>query len=62
MRKYTALFFILVCALELVGCNTKSMNYIIENKPSVTGVVEEVYNDYVIISRGRVTTLAYESE
>ena len=49
MRKYTALFFVLVCVLELVGCNTQNMNYIIENKPSVTGVVEEVYNDYVIM-------------
>ena len=25
------------------------MNYIIENKPSVIGVVEEVHNDYVIM-------------
>ena len=25
------------------------MNYIIENKPSVTGIVEEVHNDYIIM-------------
>ena len=33
----------------LGGCNTKSMNYIIVKKPSVTGIVEEVHNDYVIM-------------
>ena len=49
MKKLTALVLALVCVLGLVGCNTKSMNYIIENKPSVIGVVEEVHNDYVIM-------------
>ena len=39
----------LVCVLGLMGCNTKSMNYIIENKPSVTGIVEEVHDDYIIM-------------
>ena len=49
MKKLIALVLVLVCILALVGCNTKSMNYIIENKPSVIGVVEEVHNDYVIM-------------
>lgn len=49
MRKCIALFFALVCVLGMVGCNTKSMNYIVENKPSVMGIVEDVYNDYVIM-------------
>ena len=49
MKKLIALGLALVCVLGLVGCNTKSMNYIIENKPSVIGVVEEVHNDYVIM-------------
>lgn len=49
MKKYIALVLALVCVLGLVGCNTKSMNYIIENKPSVIGVVKEVHNDYVIM-------------
>lgn len=39
----------LACLLGLVGCNRKSMDYIIANKPSVTGIVEEVYDDYVIM-------------
>lgn len=43
MKKLIALVLTLVCVLGLVGCNTKSMDYIIENKPSVTGIVQEVF-------------------
>ena len=49
MKKLIALVLTLVCVLGLVGCNTKSMDYIIENKPSVTGMVEEVHDDYIIV-------------
>ena len=49
MKKLTALVLAVACALSLVGCNTKSMNYIVENRPSVTGTVEEVYSDYIIM-------------
>ena len=49
MKKLIALVLALVCVFGLGGCNTKSMNYIIENKPSVTGIVEEVHDDYVIM-------------
>ena len=49
IKKLMALILIWAGVLGLVGCNTKSMNYIIENKPSVIGVVEEVHNDYVIM-------------
>ena len=49
MKKYIALVLALVCVLGLVGCNTKSMNYIIENKPSVVGVVEEVHDNYIVM-------------
>lgn len=49
MRKYIALVLALVCALGLVGCGTMSIDSVIENKPSVTGIVEEVHNDYVIM-------------
>lgn len=49
MKKFIALVLALLCVIGMVGCNTKSMNYIIENKPSVTGVVEEVHDDYIIM-------------
>ena len=41
--------FMLILYLLVVGCSNKSMNYIIQNKPSVTGIVEEVHDDYVIL-------------
>ena len=47
MKKVILFLVILTCVLT--GCNKKSMNYIIENKPSVTGIVEEVYDDFVIM-------------
>lgn len=49
MKKLISLVLTVVCVLGLVGCNTKSMNYIIANKPSVTGIVEEVHDDYIIV-------------
>lgn len=49
MKRLITLFLSVVLILSLVGCDTKSMNYIIEHKPSVVGVVEEVHDDYVIM-------------
>ena len=49
MKKLIALILSLTFVLALAGCSTKSMNYIIENKPSVTGIVEEVHSDYIIM-------------
>ena len=51
MKKKSAfvLAAVLVCVLALTGCNNKSMNYIIEHKPSVTGIVKEVHDDFVIL-------------
>lgn len=50
MKKYIAFGLALVCVLGLVGCNNRSMNYIIENEPNITGLVEEVHDNYIIIS------------
>lgn len=49
MKKLLTFMMLIICVFGLTGCNTKSMNYIIENKPSVTGIVEKVYDDYIII-------------
>ena len=49
MKKLMALALTLICALELVGCNNRSMNYIIENESSVTGTVEEVHENSITI-------------
>ena len=45
----TLIVLTLACLLGLAGCNRKSMDYIIANRPSVTGIVEEVHDDYVIM-------------
>ena len=49
MKKLISFLLILICILSLTGCDTKSMNYIIENKASVTGIVQEVHDKYVIM-------------
>lgn len=49
MKKYIALVLTAVCVLCLFGCNSNSMDYIIANKPSVTGIVQEVHSDYIIM-------------
>ena len=49
MKRFIALILSLTFVLVLAGCNNRSMNYIIENEPSVVGVVEEVHDDYVIM-------------
>ena len=50
MKRWTALFLTLVCILGLAGCDNRTMNYIIENEPSITGTVEEVRDNAIIIN------------
>lgn len=50
MKKLIALVLTLIYVSGLVGCNNKSMNYIIENEPSVTGIVEKVHDNSIIIN------------
>ena len=40
---------LLICMLGLVGCNNRSMNYIIANEPNITGVVKEANEQSVLI-------------
>lgn len=49
MQKFIAIILSLSIVFAVAGCNNKSMNYIIENKPSITGVVEEVNDNYMVI-------------
>lgn len=49
MQKLISFVLALVCVIGLVGCNKRSMNYIIENEPSITGLVEEIYDDSIVI-------------
>lgn len=49
MRKLIALVLALVCALGMVGCNNRSMNFIISNEPSITGIVNETNENAILI-------------
>lgn len=49
MKKLMTLALSIMFVLTLVGCNNRSLNYIIANEPSVTGIVEEVHDGYVIM-------------
>ena len=49
MRKFASMLLLLLFFLSLVGCGKETMNDIISGKPSVTGTVEEVYENSVIL-------------
>ena len=48
--KWRTIFIsVLVFALGLAGCSKRTMDYIMENEPSVAGIVEEAQDSYLII-------------
>jgi len=49
MKKLIALVLALVCVLSLVGCNNRSLNYIIENEPSIMGIVKDTNDNSILI-------------
>lgn len=49
MKKMIALLLALVCVLGMVGCNNRSINYIISNEPSITGIVKETNDNSILI-------------
>lgn len=48
MKKWMALVLAAVCLMSIAGCG-RTMDYIIANEPSVTGIVEEVHDKYILI-------------
>ncbi|MBR5559639.1 MAG: DUF3221 domain-containing protein [Oscillospiraceae bacterium] len=52
MRKHNivlaGMVFLLICGLVLAGCG-RTMNSIIKNEPSVTGIVKEIYTNSILI-------------
>ena len=45
MKKLVALVLLVICVMTLMGCNNRSMNYIIQNEPNITGMVKTITND-----------------
>ena len=48
-EKIIAFVLALIFVLGLVGCNNRSMNYIISNEPSITGIVKETNENAILI-------------
>lgn len=49
MKKYLLIVLSMICVLGLVGCNNKSLNYIISNEPSITGSIKEVNERSILL-------------
>jgi hypothetical protein len=49
MKRALALLLALVCLLTLAGCDRRSMNYIIQNEPSIWGVVKDIGDRAILI-------------
>ena len=49
MKKLIALVLAVIYVLGLVGCNNRSMNSIISNEPSITGIVKETNENAILI-------------
>lgn len=48
MKKLIALVLAVACILNFAGC-VRSMNYIISNEPSMSGIVRKITNDSVLM-------------
>lgn len=49
MKRIISFVILLLLCFVLCGCNNRSMNYIIENEPSITGVVKETEDNTILI-------------
>ena len=49
MKKALALLLALVCLLTLAGCDRRSMNYIIQNEPSIQGIVTDTADNAILL-------------
>ena len=49
MKKLIGILFSLLLVLSFSACDKQSMNYIIQNKPSVTGIVKDTGEKAILI-------------
>ena len=49
MKKTIALLLALICLLTLAGCGPRSMNDIIQNEPSILGIVRDTGDRAILI-------------
>ena len=49
MKKFIMLIIALTCIIFLAGCNNKSMDYLIENELSITGIVNDTNENFILL-------------
>lgn len=49
MKRRVAIVLASIYVICLIGCNNRSINYIIENEPNITGFVKEVNDNSILI-------------
>ena len=49
MKKWIHVILSIICLLSLVGCNNRSLNYIISNEPSMIGIVKETRATSILV-------------
>lgn len=54
MRKTIALLLALICLLTLAGCGPRSMNDIIQNEPSIRGLVKDIGDQVAVYFDGNI--------
>lgn len=50
MKKWTVFLLAMICILALSGCGSRSMNDIIQNEPSITGIVTTITEDTFLMN------------
>lgn len=50
MKKLLAWILTLACVWVLTGCCNRSMDYIIQHEPNISGIVKEARDDSILIS------------
>ena len=49
MKKFLAVFLVLVSVIGMTGCQKRNLNYIVKHEDHITGIVREVYDKYILI-------------
>ena len=49
MKRFVAMLLVMACVVAFGGCGNRSMNDIIVNEPSITGIVKDVGENAILI-------------
>ena len=49
MKRFVAMLLVMACVAGFAGCSIRSMNHIIANEPSITGIVKDLGENAILI-------------